>query len=382
MGPGSGPFSLTGQANSMGARVCASTDTWPGHREFEDPDARAAVAETWGVPTGRLPDDPGPGVVRIVDAIARGDVDVCWTVATNPVVGLPDANHVADVLDDAFLVVQDAFRSETVELADVVLPAATWGDSSGTVMNMERSVSRVTAATDPVETVRRDLDIVAAIGSRIDGDLFDPPPVDPEAVFDEIRALTAGTSADISGIDYDRLDEELAVRWPAPDAESAGGYRYVDGEGWWFPTDSGLARFSTATHRGVPEPVDGDYPLVLTTGRGAEGYNTGVRSGTGGPPSVRVHPETVVTHIEALSRGRTVVESRRGSVPVDVRPDDGVPPGVVWMEIHSPDANRLTLPAVDPESDQPNYKGCAVRLRPPEPSRPVSCSCVTRTRRR
>ncbi|WP_152040029.1 assimilatory nitrate reductase NasA [Salinigranum salinum] len=366
LGPGTGPFSLTGQANSMGNRVCASKGTWPGYRAFADPPTREEIAATWDVPLGRLPRSPGPGFVRIVDELARGDIDVCWTVATNPVAGMPDASYVERALDDAFLVVQDAFYSDTVECADVVLPAATWGESAGTTMNMERRVSRITAASDPPAAVRQDVDIIAAVGNRIAPDLFAAPPLDPEAVFDELRGLTAGTTADLSGISYDRLETELAVRWPAPDEESQGGYRYYDGD-WSFHTDSGRAHFSTVAHRRVPEPIDEEYPLTLTTGRLAGVYNTGVRTrgDDTGRPTARIHPETIAAYLDALDRGRTVLESRRSRVTVDVAPTDGVPPGVVWLPIHNAAANELTLSAVDPESAEPNFKQCAVGLRPP-----------------
>jgi assimilatory nitrate reductase catalytic subunit len=409
LGPGSGPFSLTGQANSMGTRVCSSKTTWPGHRDFGDTESRKHVAETWDVPVSRLPDDPGPGFVRIVDELARGDVDVCWTVATNPVAGMPDAGHVTNALEDSFLVVQDAFYSDTVDCADVVLPAATWGESEGTVVNMERRVSGVSAATNPPDTVRQDLDIIAAIGNRIESGLFDDSPLDPESVFDELRGLTAGTKADLSGITYDRLDEDLAVRWPAPDAESEGGYRYyedagseatesskassaernsadhssgrspredgvtasTDGE-WSFYTDTGLAHFSNATHSSVPEPIDEEYPLTLTTGRRSDVYNTGVRTREGdgdGRPTARMNPVTIGQRLAAFDCGRTVIESRRASVTVDVEADDGIPLGVIWLPIHHPAANELTLPAVDPESAEPNLKQCAVAVRaPPRPA--------------
>jgi len=369
VGPGSGPFSLTGQANSMGNRVCASKSSWPGHREFGDSTNRQAVADLWGVPRNRLPMSPGPGFVRIVDELARDNVDVCWAVATNPVAGMPDAGHVRDALEDAFLVVQDAFRSDTVDCADVVLPAATWGESEGTATNMERRVSRVTAAVEPPERVRQDVDIIAEIGNRVQPGLFDAPPVDPASVFDEIRELTAGTNADLSGITYDRLDAELAVRWPAPDAESEGGYRYHDDGAWAFHTDSGRAQFSVAAHSRVPEPLDDEYPLTLTTGRTDAVYNTGVRTRDGddeGVPTARMHPETIAEHLTAFDRGRTVVESRRAGVAVAVAPSDGVPPGVIWLPIHNAAANELTLSAVDPDSAEPNLKQCAVALRAPE----------------
>ncbi len=157
----------------MGTRVCSSKGTWPGHRSFDDPNDRAVVAEAWDVPAERLPDDTGPGPVGIVEAIDDGPVETVWTVATNPVAGLPDCAAVRDRLDEAFLVVQDAFHTETVELADVVLPAATWGESDGTTMNMERRVSRVRSVMDTPTGVRTDLDIISAIaegsGPRTDG---------------------------------------------------------------------------------------------------------------------------------------------------------------------------------------------------------------------
>ncbi len=368
LGPGSGPFSLTGQANSMGSRISLSKRTWPGHQEFTDPDTRKRVARAWDVPLSRLPSDPGPGFVQIFDALARGDIDVCWTVATNPASGMPDTSQVESVLEDVFLVVQDSFHSETVSHADVVLPAATWGESEGTASNMERRISRVTAATDPPDGVRQDLDIIATIANRIEPGLFDTPPLDPESVFDELRALTAGTKADLSGISYDRLAEELAVRWPAPDEDSQGGYQYYDDGNWSFDTDSGLAAFSIATHSAVPEPLTDAYPLTLTTGRRAEIYNTGVRSANSSDeslPTARMNTETIADNLVSFDRGRTVVESRRGAVTVDVEVDDGVPPGVVWLPIHDVATNTLTLSASDPESDEPNLKQCAVTVRAP-----------------
>jgi assimilatory nitrate reductase catalytic subunit len=418
LGPGTGPFSLTGQANSMGTRVCSAKGTWPGHRDFEDPDHRRTVAEAWGVPVGDLPNDAGPGPVGIVES----EPDVVWTVATNPVAGLPDAAAARETLDDAFVVVQDAFRTETCEVADVVLPAATWGESEGTVMNMERTVSRVRAATETPPGVWSDLRVIATIGESLVPGLFGTKEPDPESVFEEFVALTEGTPADCSGLSYDRLDAERAVRWPAPTPKTAGGYRYLDGadsdeasnddvaidgdsddgdsdvigddserdgdggdddaetETWSFPTPSGRARFSTRSVSNLPEPTDDDYPLVLTTGREADGYNTGVRSrssgsapssGTPDPVRARVNPETVGAHGDVVVDGddgnrRTTLVSRRARVPVSLEADDAVPVGMVWLPIHHPSTNHLTVDAVDPDSKEPNYKQCAVRLVAPE----------------
>ncbi|WP_424004833.1 assimilatory nitrate reductase NasA [Haloarcula salina] len=361
--PGGGPFSLTGQANSMGTRICSSKGSWPGQRAFEDPDHRRVVADHWDVPVDRLPDDPGPGPVGMLE---DGPAAV-WTVATNPVAGMPEAESVRETLEDAFVVAQDAFHTETTEVADVVLPAATWGESEGTTTNMERTISRVRAATDVPSGVKQDIDIIATIGSRLFPGLFhDDTSPDPEAIFEEFTALTAGTVADCSGITYDRLDDVHAVRWPAPDEDSAGGYRYYEreDESWSFPTGTGRAQFSTGRQGALPEPTDDEYPLTLTTAREADGYNTGVRSrgGEAGPLVARIHPETVDEHSGLVVDDRLTVATRRGSATVEIDRDEGVPRGMVWLPIHHPATNRLTLSDRDPQSNEPHFKQCAARL--------------------
>lgn len=366
--PGSGPFSLTGQANSMGTRICSSKGTWPGQRNFEDPEERRIVADYWGIPVDHLPDDPGLGPVGMLDTEA---IDVVWTVATNPAAGMPNGNAVRATLDESFLIVQDAFHTETTELADIVLPAATWGESEGTATNMERTISRVRAATDTPSGVRSDLGTIASIGNRLFPELFGERSTSSKLVFEEFAGLTAGTVADCSGISYDRLEEEHAVRWPAPDADSNGGYRYYEPEegSWSFPTDSGRARFSTGRQTSLPEPVGESYPLTLTTAREADGYNTGIRSrgGKAGELIARIHPETVEEHADALVDGRVSLTSRRGSVRARVDRDEGIPCGMVWLPIHHPATNRLTLPDRDPQSKEPHFKQCAVRLDRSEP---------------
>jgi assimilatory nitrate reductase catalytic subunit len=373
LGPGSGPFSLTGQSNSMGTRVCSSKSTWPGYRSFEDPNERRVVADAWGVPVDRLPDDSGLGPVDIIEAI-DDEVETIWTVATNPVAGMPDSTTVYERLDDVFLVVQDAFYTETVDLADVVLPAATWGESTGTTTNQERRISRVRPAMDIPPGVRTDLDIITTVGRYVTPGLFGV--TTPEPVFNELAALTAGTPADLSGISYDRLDRAVAVRWPAPDATSEGGYRYRTDDGWLFETQSGRAQFSTHYASEQAEPPNETYPLVLTTGRESNDYNTGVRSRDReipNQPQARVHPETLASHaIEDLA----TLSSRRATVTVRVESDPAVPVDLVWLPVHHPRTNELTLPETDPRSDEPNYKQCAVRLAPAK-SRPDS-GCLER----
>ncbi len=377
--PGSGPFSLTGQANSMGTRVCSSKGSWPGHRPFDDPTHREIIAAAWDVPVERLPDDTGPGPVGIVDAIGN-DVEAVYAVATNPVAGMPDATAVREQLEESFLVVQDAFHSETVEVADVVLPAATWGECEGTAINMERTVSRVRAATDTPPGIETDLTLIGDLANRVVPGLFDEP-LEPDAIFHEFVSLTAGTKADCSGISYPRLEAELAVRWPAPAGDINAGYRYYDGpdayaEGrdhadsdtWSFPTPSGTARFSHGEADPLPESTDETYPFTLTTARESDAYNTGVRTRDDELPVARVSPATASTFAAPSTTGAnqpTVqLVSRRSTVTARLEADDAIPDDVVWLPIHEPAVNELTVPDVDERSREPNFKQCAVRLEP------------------
>jgi assimilatory nitrate reductase catalytic subunit len=367
MGPGCGPFSLTGQANSMGTRVCSSKGSWPGHREYTDPDERRTTADAWDIPVSRLPDDTGPGPVAMIDDCP----DVLWTVATNPIVGMPDTNPVREQLEEAFVIVQDSFKTETMEYADVVLPAATWGESEGTTMNMERTVSRIRRATEIPPGVRTDLNIICTVGNRVAPDVITDKNPEPSDVFDEFAALTEGTKADCSGITYERLEAEHAVRWPAPALDESGGYRYFDPEAeslddaWSFETESGRARFSAAPDPGLPEPPSESYPLTLTTGREKDGYNTGIRSREAvgddvDPIIARINPETIPSATD--DEGGIRIETPRGSTVGRVDADEAVPEGMIWIPIHHPAANRLTHPAVDPKSAEPNFKQCAARL--------------------
>ncbi len=373
LGPGTGPFSLTGQANSMGARLGASKGRLPGGAAFNDPSARQRVATAWEVPPARLPTDPGPGPVGLFESIAAGEVDTFWTVAANPAVGMPNTTPVRTALDDVFLVVQDAFRTPTVEYADVVLPAATWGETGGTLVSMDRTVSRVRPSCDPPGSARRDASIIASIAGRLRPNAVDDT-VGPEALFAELAGLTAGTPADCTHVTYARLESDGSIRWPRTaavgfdcddSAPQRSEYRYRDPDGGFtFPTTDGLARFSTARHRSPPEPPDDRFPLVLTTARRSDAYNTGVRSGGDDELlRVRVAPTTHNASADGVDGAdRAVVVSRRGRVDARVVADERVPDGVVWAPIHHPDVNRLTLDAVDPESGEPAYKACAVRL--------------------
>ena len=166
--PGAAPFSITGQCNAMGTREAGFTASMPGYRPYDDPDARRELAALWGVDEDRLPAERGRAYPDIVNGVIDGRIKGLWIIATNPVVSFPNRElleHALGRLD--LLVVQDGFETPTTALADVVLPAAIWGEKDGTYTNSERRVSRVRAAVEPPGEARSDFDIVLGLAERL-----------------------------------------------------------------------------------------------------------------------------------------------------------------------------------------------------------------------
>jgi assimilatory nitrate reductase catalytic subunit len=202
---GAGPFSLTGQPNAMGGReVGGLANLLPGHREAADPGHRAEIAALWGIDA--LPEVPGKTAVEMFEAVRSGRIKAVWIACTNPAQSLPDQHAVRAALERAELVVvQDAYAGiETARYADVVLPAASWGEKDGTVTNSERRISRVRAAVPPPGAARADWEIAADFGRRLarrlrpgQRDLFAFASV--EDAWNEHRAATRGRDLDITG---------------------------------------------------------------------------------------------------------------------------------------------------------------------------------------
>ena len=376
---GCGPFSLTGQPNAMGGReVGYLSHQLPGYRFVADAAHRREVEAMWGLPSGSVNAEPGRPAVAMFDAAARGEIDVLWIACTNPAVSMPDLDVAQHALRRTPLViVQDCFGdTETAAYADVLLPAATWGEKTGTMTNSERLVTRSRPVVGPPGQAWPDWAMPAAVGRAMGSPGFDFE--NAQDVWDEFRQLTRGTPCDVWGMTNDRL-EAGGLRWPCPDADHPGtARRYADGQ---FLTPTGRARFSTAAYRPPAEATDADYPLAATTGRVAAQWHTRARTGNV-PELVRQAPEpTVEVHADDATAagvadgdiGRVV--SRRGWVLARVRVVPGARRGMVFVPFHWGDAfhphtaaNHLTHRAVDAVSKQPELKHAAVRLEPAPPS--------------
>ncbi|CAN5518795.1 nitrate reductase [soil metagenome] len=391
--PGAGPFSLTGQPNAMGGReVGGMANLLSGHRDLSNPDHRAEVAALWGVPD--VPEKPGKTAVEMFQAAADGQIKALWIACTNPAQSMPDQATVRRALARAELViVQEAFATTaTGEYADLLLPATTWGEKTGTVTNSERRISRVRPAVAAPGETRHDWSIATEFAQRLEKLL--PPrrsatlfpyslsdeTAGAEAIWNEHRELTRGRDLDITGMSYAMLDA-TPQQWPLPEGESAGKVRlYEDGI---FPTADGKAQFVNTVYQPVAEPRESRYPFSLTTGRLRDQWHGMSRTGTLGrlfghvaEPSIQMNAQDMVRRL--LKEGDLVhVTSRRGSIVVPVQASPEVGFSQAFMAMHwgseylsgasstgQPLAgiNALTTSAYCPSSKQPELKHAAVKI--------------------
>ncbi|WP_133645881.1 nitrate reductase [Paraburkholderia flava] len=379
--PGAGPFSLTGQPNAMGGREVGGMATMlAAHRDIGNAAHRAEVENLWGLTGIRtLSDRPGLPAVALFDALRSGKVKAVWIACTNPVHSMPDIARVREALDTAeFVVVQEAFmQTDTMPYADVVLPAATWGEKSGTVTNSERRISRVRAAVPAAGDARPDWWIAAQVAQRIERYLDSPTDMfahaSPEAVFDEHRELTKGRDLDIGGLDYATLEARGPQQWPFPSGRKEGfARRYTDAV---FATADGRARFHAVHYQPVADAINARYPFRLLTGRLRDQWHGMSRTGriaklfTHAPAPALEMPRTDATRRSLRDGDLVRVASRRGELILPLQLSDDLQSGTVYAPMHwsaqflaSGGINETTIGAVDPHSSQPELKHSAVRV--------------------
>ena len=384
--PGAGPLSLTGQPNAMGGREVGGLSTlMSGHRDLANPVHRAEVAALWGIE--RVPETPGKTAIELFDALASGQVKMVWIACTNPAQSMPDQGAVRAGLQRAELVVlQEAYTdTETAAFADVLLPAASWGEKEGTVTNSERCISRVRAAVPPPGDARDDWRIAVDFARRLEARLGPGYPPErrtlfpfeaPEQVFREHVRTTRDRDLDITGLSYALLEARGPQQWPFPAGATKGRVRlYTDGI---FPTADGRARFVAVPFKPVAEKVDARYPFRLNTGRLRDQWHAMSRTGSIQQLFQHVGEPRLAMHAADLARrgfqaGDLVrVESRRGALVVPVEASGELRPGQAFLPMHWGSAslggagatgiNAVTSPARCPQSQQPELKHAAVRI--------------------
>ena len=383
--PGAGPFSLTGQPNAMGGREAGGlSHILPGYRVVKNPDHRADVEQAWDLPSGSIAAKPGLAAWDMIRGLEQGTVSMLWVVATNPAVSMPDLARTKTALRQSPLTVyQDAYYpTETAEFAHIVLPAAQWGEKTGTMTNSERVVTFCPAFRDPVGQAKADWEIFADVGRRLG---FEQQFAFQSSaqVYDEFVQLTQGRPCDVTGLSHKHLQQEGPIQWPCRKSEWPQIRReekhpakrlYTD---FRFNTPDGRARFGAYHSRGLAEPPGGDYPFVLTVGRLYGQWHTMTRTGRiektmkmHPEPCLEIHPKDAENL--GITNGVMVnVQSRRGVARFKALVTKAIAPGTVFAPMHwgflwadQAEANVLTHPECCPDSLQPELKACAVMVTP------------------
>lgn len=377
--PGAGPLSLTGQANAMGGRETGTMATLlPGHRNLNDLADRADMARLWGI--DRLPEQRGKTALELFEAAARGEIKALWIACTNPAQSLPNQALVRAALERVELVVlQEAWRTtETAAYADVLLPAATWPEKSGTMTNSERCISRIPAVLPPPGEARPDWEIAVDFARRYGQCVGKPaetlfPYRDSEQIFDEFREVTRGRDLDITGLSYALLEREGPQQWPFPEGAQGGTARlYCDGN---FATPDGRARFVPSPYQATAEDTDVHYPLHLNTGRLRDQWHGMSRTGQvaklyGHAPEPLLDMNSHDMACRGLVDGDLVnIAGYHGKMVLKAHAVADLHAGQVFLPMHwgggfisGPGVNVLTTSARDAESLQPELKHAAVSV--------------------
>lgn len=371
--PGTGANSITGQCNAMGSRLFSNTTCLFGGRKFEDPRHRDEVAALLAVDRAKFPQRASLAYDQILESIREGRIRALWVIATNTAHSWIDQPEVIDTLSRLdVLVVQDLYTTtETAQLADIVLPAAGWGEKEGTFINSERRVGLLKKVRRAPGRALSDLHIFRLVAEAWGcGGLFARWKT-PEDVFDSVRELSRGTPCDMSGITgYAMLERESGVQWPlAEGAPLRATERRLFEDGRYYHDDA-RARFVFEAPRPLAEECDAEWPFVLLTGRGSSAqWHTQTRTGKSAVLSklhrsegyVEIHPDDA-TRLGIASEQRVCITSRRGSAELVATVRSTVQPGQLFVPMHYAVTNQLTRAEFDPYSRQPSYKHCAVRI--------------------
>jgi formate dehydrogenase major subunit len=331
---------------------------YPDYQRVTSPEARQRFETLWQT---ELDPDVGLTVVEVINAAKKHEVRGMYIMGENPAMSDPDVDHAREALAALdHLVVQDIFLTETAYLADVVLPATAWPEKIGTVTNTDRMVQLGRKALEPPGDAREDFWLIVEIAKRIG---LDWSYTHPKQVFDEMRTCMDS----IAGITWERLEAQSSVTYPCVNEGDPGDpIIFIDG----FPTPSGRGTFVPADLISAAERPDENYPMVLITGRQLEHWHTGSMTRRAAAldyiepePVASVHPLDL-EQLGVEPGGTLTIASRRGSISLYARADDGQPRGAVFVPFcfYEAAANMLTNPVLDPFGKIPEFKYCAVKV--------------------
>lgn len=369
--PGTGANSITGQCNAMGSRIFSNTASLLGGRDFTNPEHRKKVADVLDIAEDRIPHSSGYAYDQIIEAIERGEIKGLWIIATNSAHSWVQQTRLKKLLPQLdFLVVQDMYAtSETAQLADLVLPAAGWGEKEGTFINSERRIGRVRRVSKAPGQALADFYIFRLIAEAWGLGHEFAAWKDPAAVFNIMSRLSQGQPCDFSRIaSHDELGP-LGIQWPVHDGVNATERRlFADGQ--FFHKD-GRARFMFASPVLPRERPSREFPYILLTGRGTSAqWHTETRTRQSpilkrlyrDEPMIEMCPEDAKR--EGLEAEDYVqVTSAYGQARFLCVITNKVKPGQVFIPMHKDGVNRLIQSEFDPQSRQPSYKMSVVQLK-------------------
>ncbi|MGW6785715.1 molybdopterin oxidoreductase family protein [Streptomyces sp. NPDC054987] len=408
--PGAGVLQMNGQPTAQNTRECGADGDLPGFRNWENDAHVADLAKVWNVDPATIPHyAPPTHAMQMFRYAEQGSLRMLWISGTNPAVSLPELSRIRSVLtrERLFTVVQDLFLTETAQLADVVLPAATWGEKTGTFTNADRTVHLSDKAVEPPGEAKPDLDIFLDYTRRMDFRDKDGGPLvtwhDPESAFEAWKRCSAGRPCDYTGLSYGKLRGASGIQWPCNAQAPEGTDRlYGDGVTWAHPdacetygkdlvtgasvsvveyrslNPDGKAVIKAAEYLPPHEEPGGDHPFQLTTGRTLYHFHTRTKTGRApqldaAAPDVWVEISAADAAAQGLGEGDLVdVTSPRGSLRGRLRVT-GIRPGLLFVPFHygywdtpagsGPDAatpgraaNETTVTDWDPVSKQPLFK--------------------------
>lgn len=362
---GCGIMPLRGQNNVQGAGdMGALPNQLPGSVNIANDEYRARFEKAWNIKINSI---AGDTQTRAFEKMENGAVKALYIIGENPLMADVHMNHTRKILEKLdLLIVQDLFLTETAELADVVLPARSWGEVEGTYTNTDRRVQRVRKAIEPHPNTKEDWQILCELATKLG---YPMSYNSSQEIWDEMRSLAWEM---YGGMSYKRLDREYSLHYPCPD-ESHPGTKILHTR---FVEELENPQPSTFVPVGYTEPVelpDEEYPFTLTTGRRLESYNTHTQTKhyASGVKIRQTEESADINPVDAeklgIETGNLVeVSSRRGSVKVKAKVTEQVPEGLIFMSFHFNEVptNVLTINEYDPISGTAEFKACAVNIKP------------------
>ena len=362
--PGTGLNPLRGQNNVQGCSDSGGLPTvYTAYQSVSDPAIKGKFEAAWNTD---LNPTPGLTVTEMVDGALLGQIKAMIVMGENPMMSEPNLSHAQHALEELdLLVCIDIFMNETGEMADVILPSASFAEKEGTFTNSDRRVQRVRQALPAVGESLPDWQIICQLAQRMEAQLgvqgsagFDYQ--HPEEIWEEMRSVTP----DFYGITYARLNREGGVHWPCP-AEDHPGTPYLFEDD--FPRGKG--KFWELEYGTESELPDREYPYHLTTGRVLFHWHGGTmtrrsRLEEAFPvPIIEMHPADA-GKLQVVSGDWLRITSRRGQVECQVMVTGRSPSGTVFLPFHFVEAaaNLLTLDKIDPRAKIPDFKMAAVKL--------------------